>query len=168
MPSTRIASALSRSEIFRPSSGRESSASAPRSTGLALQSTFGAPRSRRIRCASQPSSFELAPPTRAALREPASPKALAILAVACSQEIGLSDPSPARAIGRVIRSGEPNIWNAKRPLSQSQPSSTSMLSRAITRSTRSSRTVNLTLHWLGQRVQTEPASSMSQGRARKR
>jgi NADH-quinone oxidoreductase subunit G len=37
-----------------------------------------------------------------------------------------------------------------------------------TRFTRSSRTVKLTLHWLGQSVQTEPACSMSQGRARKR
>ena len=37
-----------------------------------------------------------------------------------------------------------------------------------TRFTCSSRTVKLTLHWLGQSVQTEPACSMSQGRARKR
>jgi hypothetical protein len=77
-------------------------------------------------------------------------------------------PSPARTIGRVIRSPELNIWNEKRPLSQSQPSSTSALSRAFTRRTRSSRTVKPTLHWLGQRVQTEPACSLSQGRARTR
>ena len=70
--------------------------------------------------------------------------------------------------GSVIRSSEEIIWKPKRPLSQSQPSSTSWLSRASTRWTRSSRTVNLTLHWLGQSVQIEPASSMSQGRARKR
>ena len=53
-------------------------------------------------------------------------------------------------------------------LPEQQPASTWALSRASTRSTRSSRTVNLTLHWLGQSVQIEPASSMSQGRARKR
>ena len=87
---------------------------------------------------------------------------------ASSQLTGLSVPSPARTIGWVIRSSEANIWKAKRPLSQSQPSSTAWLSRASTRITRSSRTVNLTLHCEGQSVQTEPASSMSQGRARKR
>ena len=67
-----------------------------------------------------------------------------------------------------MRSSEAIIWKPKRPLSHSHPSSTSWLSRASTRATCSSRTVNFTLHWLGQSVQTEPASSMSQGRARKR
>ena len=68
----------------------------------------------------------------------------------------------------MIRSSEETIWKPNRPLSQSQPLSTSWLSRAITRWIRSSRTVNSTLHWLGQRVQIEPPSSMSQGRARNR
>ena len=67
-----------------------------------------------------------------------------------------------------MRSSAAIIWKPNRPLSQSQPASTSSLSRASTRSTRSSRTVNLTLHWLGQSVQIEPESSISQGRARKR
>jgi hypothetical protein len=54
-------------------------------------------------------------------------------------------------------------------LSHSQPSSTSSFSRASTRSTfASSRTVKVTLHWLGQSVQIDPAPSMSHGRARKR
>jgi hypothetical protein len=54
-------------------------------------------------------------------------------------------------------------------LSHSQPSSTSTLSRALTRSTfLSSRTVSSTLHWLGHIAQTVPAASMSHGRARKR
>ena len=88
--------------------------------------------------------------------------------MAASHEIGLRLPSPARTIGSWMRSSELNIWKAKRPLSQSHPSSTAWLSRASTRRTLSSRTVNLTLHWLGHSVQTEPASSMSQGRARKR
>jgi hypothetical protein len=54
-------------------------------------------------------------------------------------------------------------------LSQSQPSSTSSLSRASTRTTfASSRIVSFTLHCEGQSVQIVPESSMSQGRARKR
>ena len=126
------------------------------------------PALRMIRWTSQPSSLEVPPPTSAAAFSPAPRIASAVRLTASSQEIGLRLPSPARTIGRVIRSSELNIWKAKRPLSQSQPSSTSALSRARTRRTRSSRTVNLTLHWLGQRVQIEPASSMSQGRARKR
>ena len=167
-PITRIASAWSRSAIFAPSSGRESSPSRPASTGLAEESTFEEPPSRRILWASQPSSLEVPPLSSAAAFSPAFRSPFATRWTASSQPIGLRLPSPARTIGRVIRSAELNIWKAKRPLSQSQPSSTSVLSRARTRSTRSSRTVNLTLHWLGQSVQIEPASSMSQGRARKR
>jgi hypothetical protein len=69
----------------------------------------------------------------------------------------------------VIRSLEENDWYPKRPLSHSQPSSTSSLSRASTRTTfASSRTVSFTLHCEGQSVQTVPESSMSHGRARKR
>ncbi len=99
---------------------------------------------------------------------PAFRRPSAAFAIASSQLTGLRVPSPLRTIGWVMRSSAANIWKPKRPLSQSHPSSTAWLSRASTRTTRSSRTVNLTLHWLGQRVQTEPASSMSQGRARKR
>jgi hypothetical protein len=67
-----------------------------------------------------------------------------------------------------MRSSTSKDWYAKRPLSQSQPSSTSGLMRASTRIARSSRTVMLTLHCAGHIVHTEPESSTSQGRARKR
>ena len=76
---------------------------------------------------------------------------------------------PSRIFGSVIRSGEWIIWYPKRPLSHSQPSSTSSLSRERTRTTfMSSRIVSFTLHCEGQSVQTVPESSMSYGRARNR
>ena len=107
------------------------------------------------------------PPTRTAVFDPAAFSPAAALSRASSQLVRPRTP-PAPTIGPVIRSAEWNIWKPKRPLSQSQPSSTSGLSRARTRATFSSRTVNITLHCDGQSVQTEPASSMSHGRARKR
>jgi hypothetical protein len=167
-PTTRIASAVSRSDIRAPWSGRASSPSSPGSTGFGELSRLEEPAARAILWTSQPSSLEVPPPTSAADRSPLLRMASAVRFTASSQEIGVRLPSPARTMGRLIRSPELNIWNANRPLSQSQPSSTAALSRAFTRSTRSSRTVKPTLHWLGQRVQIEPACSMSQGRARKR
>jgi hypothetical protein len=88
--------------------------------------------------------------------------------IARSQVVSRRKP-PIRTSGALIRSSDANDWYAKRPLSHSQPSSTSSLSRASTRTTfMSSRTVSSTLHWDGHRVQTVPAPSMSHGRARNR
>ena len=107
--------------------------------------------------------MEAWPPTIAAIRPRPAPSFVAATSSVCSQPARLP---PSR--GSVIRSSEATIWKPKRPLSQSQPLSTSSFSRASTRWMRSSRTVKSTLHWLGQSVQIEPPSSMSQGRARKR
>jgi hypothetical protein len=109
----------------------------------------------------------VSPPASAAARGPAFFNAPAAASSAFSQEAG-ARRAPSRTSGCVIRSSVCVDWYAKRPLSHSQPSSTSSWSRASTRMTRSSRTVSSTLHCDGQNVQTVPAPSMSHGRARNR
>ena len=99
--------------------------------------------------------------------QPASWEKALAAAIAFSHVAGIS-VTPSRTSGVVRRSSTWMDWYAKRPLSHSQPSSTSTLSRAITRWTRSSRTVSSTLHCEGQNVHNVPAPSMSHGRARKR
>ena len=98
------------SEIREPSSGRERAPSRAASTGLEEESTLEHPPRRRIRWTSQPSSFEVPPPTSAAAFSPVLRRPSATRLTASSQLIGLRLSSPARTIGRVIRSAELNIW----------------------------------------------------------
>jgi hypothetical protein len=131
--------------------------------------TCGEPSPLRSRCCTRkPSSFVAWPPTRATVFSADRSSSEAASARARSQLVSRRKP-PTRISGVVMRSGAAKDWYPNRPLSQSQPSSTSSLSRASTRRTfASSRIVSFTLHCDGHSVQTVPESSMSQGRARKR
>ena len=79
-----------------------------------------------------------------------------------------ASPSGPRASGSRIRSSARRWGNAKRPLSQSQPPSTSGWFRDCTRLTAPSRVVARMLQPAGQRPQTVGTSWISQGRASKR
>ena len=140
------------------------------STPLGRESMCGEPSTSRIRRWSRkPSSFVVSPPASAAVAAPAFSSAAAASSSARSHEASRSAAAVADErlrdpLGRVDRLvaeaalvAQPAVVDLRRCRARS---------RAATLA--SSRTVNSTLHWLGQSVQTEPESSMSHGRARKR
>ena len=86
---------------------------------------------------------------------------------AASQPTGCSPPSP-RTSGSTIRSSAATYGKPKRPLSQSQPRSSSGWLRDWTRLTLPSRTVTDVLHPTGQRPHTDGTAWMSHGRASNR
>ena len=166
---TRTACANSMSGIVACTDGLPSAACRPAGRRPeARESRCGeSTPSRMRRWRRKPSSFVVPSPASAPTRPCMRPRAPAAASRARSQLTGASSP-PSRSIGWVMRSSTWIDWYAKRPRSQSHPSSTSSWSRERTRRTRSSRTVSSTLHWPGQSAQTEPEPSMSHGRARKR
>jgi hypothetical protein len=87
---------------------------------------------------------------------------------AAASQLASSSPRSPRTSGVRYRSSARTCSKANRPLSHSQPSSTSGLSRESTRRTWSSRVVAQVLQPVGQRPQTVGTLSISQGRALKR